>query len=433
MSLRSSLFSAAQLVVIAGLACVGRADVLVVAPSGAPYSDIGTAVNAAQDGDVVLVRGGSYSGVFVSNKSVTIIGEAGADIRPGGIFITGIAASQQVTIAGLRSASTGGSLECSGCDGPVRIVDSSFGGETFTTLNYPPLPTVYVNSCRDVAFTSCRIEGFEDAQHGGSLGMYIRESVVSLSNTVVRGGRGADGDPWFMNGVGNSPGRNGLEGIECRSSTLFVAACRITGGRGGPGLNGVCGDPVDAASPGGPGGLGIFASYLQSGELSTVRLLDSVVQGGLGGLGGANACASARNGPPGSGYASGPFGSPQIEVLTGSARSMSPIACASEGGALHLSFSGLPGDRAYLGISTGSSYAYVPTLHGPLLVLDLPLRAKFIGVLDAGGHLETQLPVTELGPGVQAIVRQAQGILVGVDGSKWLTGSSPMVRLDAGI
>ncbi len=432
MSLRGSLFSAAQLVVIAGIACVGRADVLVVAPSGAPYSQIGLAVDAAHDGDVVLVRAGSYAGVFVANKSVTIIGEAGADIRPGAILITDISASQQVTIAGLRSASTGGSLECSVCDGPVRIVDSTFGGETFTTLNYPPLPTVYVTACRNVAFISCRIEGAEDAQHGGSQGMNIRESVVSLFNTIVRGGRGPDGDPWFMNGVGNGPGREGLEGIDCRSSTLFVSGCRITGGRGGPGLNGVCGNPVDAASAGGSGGLGLFAWHASFEEPSTVRLLDNAMQGGLGGLGGANACASAPNGSPGGGYASGSSaGIPQIEVMPGTARSMSPIACASEGGALHVSFRGLPGDRTYLGISTGSSYAYVPSLHGPLLVLDLPLRAKFIGVLDAGGFLETHLPVTELGPGVQAIVRQAQGILVGANGSKWLTGSSPMVRLDA--
>jgi hypothetical protein len=32
---------------------------------------------------------------------------------------------------------------------------------------------------------------------------------------------------------------------------------------------------------------------------------------------------------------------------------------------------------------------------------------------------------------VEAILRHAQGLLVGADGSTWVTGGSPMVRLDS--
>ena len=156
-------------------------------------------------------------------------------------------------------------------------------------------------------------------------------------------------------------------------------------------------------------------------------MLDSVFTGGLGGEGGSNPCATAPNGQ------NGGSGVPPALLIPGLSRSLAPIECASEGGSIRLSFRGQPGDRAYLGIATHSAYAFVPSLHGPLLLIDQPLRSKFIGVLDGRGFLDAQLPVTELGPGVQAIVRQAQGILVGVDGAKWLTGSSPIVRLDSGI
>ena len=64
------------------LATPARADVLVVdAAGGGQYTDIQSAVLAAQDGDVVLVRTGVYGPFDVRAKALDIVAYEGADVR----------------------------------------------------------------------------------------------------------------------------------------------------------------------------------------------------------------------------------------------------------------------------------------------------------------------------------------------------------------
>src|SRR5262245_40132899 len=64
------------------LAAAARAqNVFVVAPSPGPgvfSTRIQDAVNAAADGDVVLVKSGSYPGFLAFGKSLTVVAEDGA-------------------------------------------------------------------------------------------------------------------------------------------------------------------------------------------------------------------------------------------------------------------------------------------------------------------------------------------------------------------
>lgn len=47
-------------------------SVLTVAPSGATYTQIQTAVIAAAQGDVIIISPGSYSGVTIDGKTLTL-------------------------------------------------------------------------------------------------------------------------------------------------------------------------------------------------------------------------------------------------------------------------------------------------------------------------------------------------------------------------
>ena len=57
----------------------GRADVLYVSGQG-QFPTISSAVNAAKNGDEIVISPGSYTENIILNKSLTLIGDAGAEI-----------------------------------------------------------------------------------------------------------------------------------------------------------------------------------------------------------------------------------------------------------------------------------------------------------------------------------------------------------------
>ena len=70
--LRSSVAAGLGLVALAVLA---EASVLVVAPSGAPYTQIQPAIDAAVDGDTILVKAGNYPGFTLDAKSLAVVAD----------------------------------------------------------------------------------------------------------------------------------------------------------------------------------------------------------------------------------------------------------------------------------------------------------------------------------------------------------------------
>jgi pectin methylesterase-like acyl-CoA thioesterase len=71
------------------------ANVLVVdASGGGSYTQIQPAIDAADDGDTILVKSGSYTWFSVIDKSIAIVGDAGANVSlVGGARVEGCAAS----------------------------------------------------------------------------------------------------------------------------------------------------------------------------------------------------------------------------------------------------------------------------------------------------------------------------------------------------
>src|SRR4030095_11548979 len=80
-------------------------SVFVVAPVPGPgvfSTDIQPAINAAADGDLVLVEAGTYSGFTIDGKGVSVVADAGASVVANGlVFVTHVAVSQRSLLQGL--------------------------------------------------------------------------------------------------------------------------------------------------------------------------------------------------------------------------------------------------------------------------------------------------------------------------------------------
>src|SRR6188474_1656426 len=77
---------------------------VVDANGGGDFADIQPAVDAAGEGDVILVRGGHYSSFSVSGKDLVIVAETGATPAvDGALRARNLIASQTLVISGLSS------------------------------------------------------------------------------------------------------------------------------------------------------------------------------------------------------------------------------------------------------------------------------------------------------------------------------------------
>lgn len=109
------------------------ADVLVVDTtpgSGVDFTSIETALAAAADGDVVLVRPGAYghslsSPVVIDGKSVVLVAD-GAVQWTGGLMVLNLSASQRFAMRGLHSSNDLG-MAALDCSGTVWVEDSVLG------------------------------------------------------------------------------------------------------------------------------------------------------------------------------------------------------------------------------------------------------------------------------------------------------------------
>jgi pectin methylesterase-like acyl-CoA thioesterase len=82
-------------------------SVFVVAPVAGPgvfSTDIQPAVDAAANGDLVLVKAGTYSGFTIDAKGVSVIADAGAAaVANGLVFVSNVSASQRVLLSTSRT------------------------------------------------------------------------------------------------------------------------------------------------------------------------------------------------------------------------------------------------------------------------------------------------------------------------------------------
>ena len=201
-----------------------------VLPVGSPggFPTIQSAVDAASDGDIVLIASGSYDGFVVDGVGITVVADVGALVEiDDPVRVRNLSAGQQ---AALRGLTIGGfsfaepetvALRVSNCLGSVRVIDCDVDGKNGLPLvgcSAPPepdaWPAVRVKGCVDVAFVRVSLVGgggadlfdFENcdgkpyvAGDAGD-GIEVIDARVAIHDSTVRGGRG--GHAWGVGGTG---------------------------------------------------------------------------------------------------------------------------------------------------------------------------------------------------------------------------------------
>ncbi|MCZ6598493.1 MAG: hypothetical protein O7B99_12695 [Planctomycetota bacterium] len=339
------------------------------------FTDIQPAVDAAADGDTILVRDGVYSGFVFFSKGLSVVGELGASvvIQDGQIGIHNLAPDQTVLLQNLEvqgwlppgSPTAAPALALTNDEGPVRVEDSRFLPQTTALPGPSPTPLgggASTFNCDSVTFERCELVAgtFALGDSLGRDGLSVTQSEVYLYDCDVTGGPGLAGPCHPM----CFPSLTGGDGASVTLGFLFASGTTFTGG---PGLSG-CGQ-------GGNGGNGVYSD-------SEVWFLDSFA-------------AAATGGPAGSGCAPGADGSltagpGPFNVLPGEARHLSITSPVTGGDIITITCEGEPGDAVFLGGSLTPDTLWIPEVSGVLLIV--PGFINTLGLIPPSGKLTFLVP-----------------------------------------
>src|SRR5262245_37256200 len=207
--LRSRSLLAATL--LAAIAPLTTAGILTVGPagSGAQFTEIQAAVDAALDDDVILVRPGTYQAIVVS-KPLRILGDGTGVVRiqgrapQFGAWIRDIAAGKELVLSGVEVSNNTDLVLLQDCAGTVVFSDVRALGADFMGGG--------------VSIVNCARAVLLDSQISGVTALWASSSEVWLANATLQG-----------KAVGGFLG-DGSPGILLENSTLHAWRARILGG-----------------------------------------------------------------------------------------------------------------------------------------------------------------------------------------------------------
>ena len=363
---------------------------------GVDFTEIADAVNAAVDGELILVRAGAYAGFVVPDVELTILAERCSVAVGSPILVVGLSNGRDVVMTGLSA----GDVTVDACQGSVLFAGCIVEGVVSAT-----------NSI-DVRFHDSRIDPTAAAVFAGRASVVSDAARVEFVGCRIIGERGFD-----EVGIGG-PGAGG-PGVEARGgSRVHAALSTVQGGFGGNGS--IC--------TGADGGEGIHVL-----EMSTIiasgRPTDAIVGGasgdsnvGVPGIGGNgievdDASLLRHSGvsfgggmAPGIGYTDGvplDLDSGVVEL----AEPADPRLAILDPAAFTFRIEADPGALVHLAVGVE------PTVQNPdglfLEQLVVPLREFPLGALPASGFIDH--PVPELGafPVGTVFIAQATAFVVG--------------------
>jgi predicted outer membrane repeat protein len=221
-------------------------DVLNVAQPTAPFAELQAAVDAASDGDVLLLQPGVYGSAVVRAKGLTLLALEPGTVEVAGVVIESLAAGQDVQLVGLLVRGPSASSGSAEARAAVRVMDAT----------------------GVVSIEECTLVGRHATQnasiHGGPALLVEDSLAVGVTASTLTGGAG-HGSP---HGWSSPDGGNGGAGLEVVRSRVAVAGSVLTGGAGG-----------NDADLGGRGGAGLRAL----GPQAQAFLTGTSARGGPGG------------------------------------------------------------------------------------------------------------------------------------------------------
>lgn len=347
------------------------ADVLVVDASAGPgwdFTELQAAVDAAADGDVLLVRNGVYAGVTIDDLSISVLADTGeANVRvQGGFTIRNLSANKRVLVSRIQliPTSLGSFASLSGwfvsdCAGAVllrrctvQVTDSS--GATLLIGN----PMV-----RATNSSVLQLDRIAPEAPGGALftyrGLTATDSTVFVYDSVLNAGEG-----------------DVLSAVVVSGGSLYCSGSGIQGGKGTDGTLTPLG-----CTPVGDGGHGV--EFTSAGEF--IRL-DTQITPGAGGSGG-DECFDGIDGEAIAGPAS-------VQTLAPSMRYLSTRVPARDGLNMKATAFGEPGD-VVLALYSSSllPVPFLAELFGPVFPNVITAQLATLGTVDAFGTLVHVFPV----------------------------------------
>lgn len=391
---------------------------------GVAFSDLQAAVDAAGDGDLVLVRPGSYTLALLPDKALTLQvdglpGSAGlfaASIFTGtgsALAVVGLSAERSVVVRGFHLLSAGQlpgdmAVRVADCLGPVLFEDCTIENLSGQAVDVQRSSSVTFSRCALLTGTS-----YFDAGQGVYLqrpGLRATDASVWLYGCDVQGSLGPDAGSLPF--VPIRPPGDGGDGLQLLRSTLGIWGSSVTGGVGGSGLPSPC-------AAGGAAGDAVVLD-----PTSTARLQDTTLEPGVGGL--ASPGCGLPDGPDGLTFA----GLGTHVDLPGSARAFAVASPGRGAASLPLAFVGEPGDQAFLLLGLEPSAAtYFPGA-GAALHLAPPLGVVGFGLLPASGTLVRSLPL----PPLSGFVRYpAQALFLSATGELFHAGPTVFTIVDGAL
>ncbi len=394
---------------------------VLVVGAGSAYSDIQPAVDAARDGDAILVKTGTYSGFTIQDKSLVVVADAGAivDVQ-GSVRVDGLAAGRSALVAGIvvhgpSSQPPGaGAFTASHDAGALRLEDCTIlGANGFSTT--PARTGVVLDTDADVALVACTVQGGFGARDAvdprdgapGESALSARSSAVAVHDSILRGGSGGDGNL----GAGQvDAGDGGAGGSACRveDGFVFLGGSELLGGAGGRG--GDSGPCLSNSYPGagGPGGACVLVASAATPP-PNVALLGNHPTPGTGGAGGQDTSGvdCYGDGAPGADgeVVVAPAGA--VESFAGASRRLVCPRVARENTFVTMSCTGRPGDAVTILVAAAPAFTYDPNQRGVSLVDAPHARVLASGTIPASGVLALDVGLPNAGPDSRSLYLQA--------------------------
>jgi len=421
MWLRSLLVPFLSLPFLPVFAAQGQVWVVDDTAATAPdFTNLQSAIDSVADGDILLVKAGTYAGMKIVGKSLTIQAEAGASVNvvdnsatplaTCGQLQTSICAlgpSQSVRLRGLSISANGRGLLLDSNAGLVWIEECSItcGDHVLGVWNScdGTGAGLEARDCADVVLVRSSFTGadgeachlfnpgcdtcFDYGPEAGA-GLLADSSEVHAFACAFSGGRGK-GRFGSECEYQSQKGGYGVRGLGTPAPFLFLSDCALQGGNGlGCVLDESCGFQNN------DGGDGLF-------WLGTAAVLDCSFQAGT-----PSTCGDG--GTAGVPIVSHP--SSTVRELPGSALRMRATSPVRENGSVDLVFEGPAFAPIWLLASTepAATYGFYP--RGSLLVGGAVV-VELLGALDASGTLQHTVSLGPLPPGLDGRVFFLQGLL----------------------